>query len=68
MGDDDDDDLLAAEAATFIKRHGPSAVPRLREHEEIARGLGHELSADAWSDIAMVAADSLGFAGRSDPG
>lgn len=51
----DDADEVDRVAADFLKRHGPSVVPDLRERAEISAANGDQLSADAWMDIADAA-------------
>lgn len=56
----DDADLVAALAADMVRQHGPEAIAMLAEKAEIAASLGDELSAQAWRDIAEVAARLVG--------
>jgi hypothetical protein len=51
----DDPDEVDGVAAEFLKRHGPSAIPDLRERAEISATNGDQLSAEAWTDIADAA-------------
>jgi hypothetical protein len=52
MDDADDVERIAGE---FLKRHGPSVIPDLRECAEISATNGDQLSAEAWTDIADAA-------------
>jgi hypothetical protein len=55
----EDADAVARVAAEFLARHGPKAIADLHDMAEIAAGNGDRLSAEAWIDIADVAARLL---------
>jgi hypothetical protein len=42
-------------AADILERHGPDAVPVLRELEKRAAVLGDEMAAEEWREIAEAA-------------
>ena len=48
----DDEEIVKQAAREFVHRHGTGARRFLSEYAEIADGLGDELSATAWCDIA----------------
>jgi hypothetical protein len=53
--------LVERVAREFLDRHGSDAPLILREHAEIADGLGDRLSAEAWRDIADAVERLIGM-------
>ena len=49
---DSDADLVVTVAIEMVRRYGENAPPYLRDQAEIAVGLGDQVSARAWEDIA----------------
>jgi len=47
--------IIERAAAEILERHGPDAVPILRERAEKAGELGDEMAAEEWRAIADAA-------------
>src|SRR5215469_15407085 len=47
--------LVEQSACEFLIERGSNAIVFLQERAEIDRGLGHEFSADIWSELANAA-------------
>lgn len=57
--DADDVDIIRQIALDLVARHGKDAPSIALEHEENARRRGQEEDADAWLEIAAVAAEMV---------
>ena len=52
----DDKDLVDQVATDYLEKLGRGAIAHLLEMHAAAQGMGDDLSADAWLDIAQAAA------------